>query len=446
MSFINVFFKILSITIILLHTKVKCEDIFKGIKKLSFNDNYFVVLNTGLYLYNYNLLNCALITSFNSSVYKNENDIIFFKELVYNNQYYIFCMVNKYLFLFNEKNNITNSFLIDEDDIIPSNYYELLLYKVIDKKIQFFIYLNKTEYSSSYITLFYYKISLETSKMEKIDSYILEYNIINKLVRCLINVSTIYCFFVKQINNINYLQLKAEIILDMSFISDSLLHMNEKYENLTSSDKEINELKVVLSLNNKFFITILIDGNLYFYIYEYSTSESNILQKTGCNDGERTNINYKLYYFEETKDFVIVGRYQGTIFIINSYNNSPLICSQKYFPEQTDSYDFNIIYNNTINNYSLINHLNFENEVQNSELIITNQIFLDLIKVPFHNNYFVILNTGLFLYNFDTLDCALLYSFNSSIMRNSDNRINVTDLIYDKSLLNNFLLSNGKYN
>ena len=126
---------------------------------------------------------------------------------------------------------------------------------------------------------------------------------------------------------------------------------DKTYTNLTSSDKEINDLKVVLSSNNKFFITIIIDGKLYLFIYEYSTSESNNLLKTGCNDGESTNINYKLYYFEETKDFVIVGRYQGTIFIINSYNNSTNICSQKYFPEQTSSYDFNIIYNNTINNY-----------------------------------------------------------------------------------------------
>ena len=80
-------------------------------------------------MYNSKLLNCALITSFNSSVYKNENDIIFFKELVYNNQYYIFCMVNKYLFLFNEKYNITNSFFIDDDDIIQTNY--IMIYYLI---------------------------------------------------------------------------------------------------------------------------------------------------------------------------------------------------------------------------------------------------------------------------------------------------------------------------
>ena len=172
MSFINVlnsFFKPFGFIIFFLLNKVKCVDIFKGILKLSLNDNYFVALNTGLFLYNYNLLNYALITNFNSSVYKNDNnDIIIIKEFLYNKQYYIFCMVNKYLFLFNEKSNITNTFLIDEDDIISTNYYELLPYKVDNNKIYFFISLNK---GTSDIFLFYYKILLEASKMEKISSF-----------------------------------------------------------------------------------------------------------------------------------------------------------------------------------------------------------------------------------------------------------------------------------
>ena len=440
MSFINVlnsFFKPFGFIIFFLLNKVKCVDIFKGILKLSLNDNYFVALNTGLFLYNYNLLNYALITNFNSSVYKNDdNDIIIIKEFLHNKQYYIFCMVNKYLFLFNEKSNITNTFLIDEDDIISTNYYELLPYKVDNNKIYFFISLNK---GTSDIFLFYYKILLEASKMEKISSLILHTKVINKLMKCFINNynSEVSCFYVEQINNINYLQLFSETISEFVYISNSeiisdiIMLFDETCKTLTSTEKEINEFKVVSSSNNKFFIAILIDGKLYLFIYEFST---NNLLETGCNDGEGANINYKLYYFEETKDFVIVDRIQDLIYIINSYNNSSNICSQKYFPQQSEDYDFNIIYNNTINNYSLINHLNFENEVQNSELIIIHQIFLDLIKVPFHNNYFVILNTGLFLYNFDTLDCALLYSFNSSIIRNSDNRINVTDLIYDNYL------------
>ena len=53
-------------------------------------------------------------------------------------------------------------------------------------------------------------------------------------------------------------------------------------KNLTSTDKKINDIKLVLSSSEKFFIGIFIDGNLHFFINEYS---ANILEKTGCNDG-----------------------------------------------------------------------------------------------------------------------------------------------------------------
>ena len=235
MSFINVFFTF-EIIILLLSTKVKCEDIFKGIKKLSLDDNYFVALTTGLYLYNYNLLNYALITRFNSSVYKNEKDIIIIKELVFNHYYFIFCLVNKYLFLFNEKNNLTNSFFLNEDDIAPSNYYDLLPYKISNNIIRFFISLNK---NISNINFFYYKISLETSKMEKINTFYTINNIINKLIRCLINnnKSQIYCFNVEQINNTNYLQSTSKTISDTELIS------NEIYQNLLQLIKKLMDSK-----------------------------------------------------------------------------------------------------------------------------------------------------------------------------------------------------------
>jgi len=172
-------------------------------------------------------------------VYKNDNDIIIIKELVYDNYYFIFCMVNKYLFLFNEKNNITNSFLLNENDITPSNYYDLLPDKVSNNIIQFIISLNK----NSYITLFYYLISLETSKMVKISILNLGYNVYNNLMRCLINndKSYFYCFYVEQINNINYLQLTPEIkIDDISYFKSNIIVYNYFYTHFYETPKNFN--------------------------------------------------------------------------------------------------------------------------------------------------------------------------------------------------------------
>ena len=62
-------------------SNIKCQTYFKDIKKISFNNNYFVFLTNGFYLYNNNLLNCSKIFSFNSSIYKNSGNKIILTKL-----------------------------------------------------------------------------------------------------------------------------------------------------------------------------------------------------------------------------------------------------------------------------------------------------------------------------------------------------------------------------
>ena len=50
-------------------------------------------------------------------------------------------------------------------------------------------------------------------------------------------------------------------------------------------------------------------------------------------------MNYKLNYFEETKEFVVTGRINPLMTIINSYDNSAKACYKEMFPVQTSSYD-----------------------------------------------------------------------------------------------------------
>ena len=100
----------------LLKKNVRCFPEFINIKKISKYDIiYFVVLNTGLYLYNINTFDCALILSFNNSVYrKNGNNKFNLTELVYEDNSFILCLVNEYLFIFNSHNNKTLSYKINE--------------------------------------------------------------------------------------------------------------------------------------------------------------------------------------------------------------------------------------------------------------------------------------------------------------------------------------------
>jgi len=105
--------KILSIillfTFISLST-IKCQTYFKDIKKISFNNNYFVVLTDGFYLYNENLLNCTKIFCFNSSVYKNSDDKIILTKLEEESNSFVLCLINKYLFMMQKKTKLSTIF------------------------------------------------------------------------------------------------------------------------------------------------------------------------------------------------------------------------------------------------------------------------------------------------------------------------------------------------
>ena len=94
-------FSITTSFLILILIKVSFADKFIDIKKLSLYDIYFVVLDTGLYLYDFNSLDFALIHEFNGNEYRDSNNLINITELNYRHRAYIFCLINEYLFLFN---------------------------------------------------------------------------------------------------------------------------------------------------------------------------------------------------------------------------------------------------------------------------------------------------------------------------------------------------------
>ena len=86
-------FSIISSFLILILIKVSFADKFIDIKKLSLYDIYFVVLDTGLYLYDFNSLDFALIHEFNENEYRDSNNLINITELNYRHIAYIFCLI-----------------------------------------------------------------------------------------------------------------------------------------------------------------------------------------------------------------------------------------------------------------------------------------------------------------------------------------------------------------
>ena len=123
------------------------SNIFIDIKKLNLYDSYFVVLDSGFYLYNFKTLDCSFILGFNSTVYRDSGDNkIILDELHNEKDSLILCLVNQFLFIFNEKYNKTFSYKI-EDNVFPDNtnfYYNLLPYKIKGQKISFIIVSHKS--------------------------------------------------------------------------------------------------------------------------------------------------------------------------------------------------------------------------------------------------------------------------------------------------------------
>ena len=151
-------FFIINLYFLLSQMKIAITDEFIEIKKLFFTNKYFVVLDTGLYLYNMNTLDCSLIHKFNSTVYKRADNKILVDDLEYKNKLYILCVVNEYLFIFNAQNNRTISFKINELESNKDNYYNILPYKIQNDIISFIIVVCE---NSNKLIFYYYNFSLK---------------------------------------------------------------------------------------------------------------------------------------------------------------------------------------------------------------------------------------------------------------------------------------------
>ena len=190
----NIFFYIN----ILISIKVIFAKKFIDIKKLSLNDNYFVILDTGLYLYDINTFNCASIYIFNDE-YKNSRDVVLIKEFHYKYKAFIICLINEYLFLFNEYTYKVENFKINEIANFKNCYYDLMPYKIEGGNIGFIVAFNNEP--KTLLFYFYNFNFIEGLNMQKAIPF-MNMNIKNKMIRCQINsyYTFIICFYYSKIN------------------------------------------------------------------------------------------------------------------------------------------------------------------------------------------------------------------------------------------------------
>ena len=335
---------------ILISIKVIFARKFIDIKKLSLNDNYFVILDTGLYLYDINTFNCASIYIFNDE-YKNSRDVVLIKEFHYKYKAFIICLINEYLFLFNEYTYKVENFKINEIANFKNCYYDLMPYKIEGGNIGFIVAFNNEP--KTLLFYFYNFNFIEGLNMQKAIPF-MNMNIKNKMIRCQINsyYTFIICFYYSKINEKNYF---CSTIFDVD-------KMNIKIRKTSINDRVVNEIKqirIAMSFDDNFFTcyanntapTCFINDNSYEF------------KQMTCKHGQGWSLEYKVLYFNETNDFMLVSRSYLTTTILHNSNKSITLCGKNIFPFQVNIYS--IIYNN---GYQYVNYTNFMNYLECNDI------------------------------------------------------------------------------
>ena len=132
----------------------------------------------------------------------------------------------------------------------------------------------------------------------------------------------------------------------------------------------IYQIKSAMSYDNNFFICIIKYNNYpCCFINEYSSNE---LKEINCPIYDSYDLDYKVFYFNETNEFMMVSRISYKTTLYHNLEKKVNLCNADFFNYPKDSvYDFSIIYNK---NYLLINYLNYESEI--NQIIIPTSIQL----------------------------------------------------------------------
>ena len=218
---------------------------FLDMKKLTlFDSSYFVILDTGLYLYELNGLKFFIIFEFNNEL-KETQKAINIAELYDEYNAYIFCLVNEYLFIFNEYTKNIYYRKINEIEEFINYYYNILPYKAENKNISFLIVFNN---DTNNLYFYFYNFKVDEDINKPILIKFSGMNIQNKMIRCQINsnLTFIYCFYYSKDNKQNILTTTIFYIKDMNLIRNKTYIIFE-------TNKDINQIKVAKSYNDTLF-------------------------------------------------------------------------------------------------------------------------------------------------------------------------------------------------
>ena len=114
---------------------------------------------------------------------------------------------------------------------------------------------------------------------------------------------------------------------------------------------DIKQIKIAISYNDNFFVCFSEDKKPICLINDHLYN----FKKINCSHGNSWVNTYKVLYFKEIDDFILISRHDLTATIFNNHNNSIKLCSTNILSRQTNAYS--IIYNN---GYQMVNYNTFK--------------------------------------------------------------------------------------
>ena len=167
--YINVYnkYSIFGIIIIISFFNVEIDNKLLNIKGISSSGEYFVILDNGIYIYDYNITQCLKFHSFSN----NNNDKASISEFISNDKNYIAFLINYYLYIYNASNYEINHFYLGDLPEDEYESYDAILYDVQNNNFFFIISLIQSNWlSTKNIKYLYYKINYSSKVIKEENS------------------------------------------------------------------------------------------------------------------------------------------------------------------------------------------------------------------------------------------------------------------------------------
>ena len=359
---------IILINILLYHSIISK---LRSMKEISDNGDFFVILDSGLYIYNFENPKRNVITTFNQSIFNVRDDynriVITKNEDKISNETKIAALINQHLYIYTFGNSNTNlEYLLIKN--FAGNLYSTFPFEIEIKGYNLYIYFSVfsvpfgTGCGELYIKEFIFQnyTSIQINEPKEISSELI--NAINPVCQIDKKDSLIKCVCECQKCHLQFLILKK---LEDNFekLFDKRIFNYDLSEDLIPTYINGNRIsKITWLISTKTINTTLVCSVELDYVYCFYNNNTDKIhfRELSLKSNMRRCLELNTYFFEENNQFVINCKKSNNshYLILDGYNFN--FIQEINITNDNYNENFTLIYNHRKNNYDIINDYFFE--------------------------------------------------------------------------------------